>query len=604
VNALKAVQLAESIGTGSAVGTTLLVDRPALSATVDQGHSKTLELRVTNEGAAAQTILPTVSGRPTTLAADTGTVTLSLTTSPAFIDGQGATAHFALHQFTVPAGADYLNGDITWTSTASQPAGVFETLFDPQGRIAGYSQLGTSHSGFGHVEVRRPDAGTWTAVIFTVGTTTGYSGPVQFSFTSQQFQHPGSVTRTSLTLQPGRSGVFHVTVPGGQAGDESFSLHLGTGADGDGSIPIVVRTLVPLNPNGGSFAGTVTGGGRVGSDGGQSLTYQFKLPDKPALNVGIQLADANYDVQGFLVDPNGEPVDVQSTALFDANDNRLGFGNAMQFFRGKSVHGLWTLTLRVAGPVDGTHLSEPFTGTISFAALTISSSGIPSSPGTVLPAGQPRTATLSVTNTGDVRKDYFADARLNGLVLQTLVGSNVSGVQLPLAGPPPTWLVPTGTTSLTVTAQATVPVTMDVSAANGEPDVLGASSGNNSVATLTDPEVAPGMFVAFPAATGPFTSGGVGGGASVNLSAVATTNQFDSTVSASSGDFWARSVNSSAPYTPLSLGPGETGSITLTFTPNAPKGKEVRGFVAVDTLNPDTFSGDALVKIPYAYKVG
>jgi hypothetical protein len=30
----------------------------------------------------------------------------------------------------------------------------------------------------------------------------------------------------------------------------------------------------------------------------------------------------------------------------------------------------------------------------------------------------------------------------------------------------------------------------------------------------------------------------------------------------------------------------------------------VRGFVAVDTFNPASFSGDELTEIPYKYKVG
>ncbi len=73
---------------------------------------------------------------------------------------------------------------------------------------------------------------------------------------------------------------------------------------------------------------------------------------------------------------------------------------------------------------------------------------------------------------------------------------------------------------------------------------------------------------------------------------------------ASSGDVWAQSVNASAPYTPLSLDPGQSGTITLTFTPSAPKGTVVRGFVAVDTFSLVTFSGDELINIPYAYQVG
>ena len=96
----------------------------------------------------------------------------------------------------------------------------------------------------------------------------------------------------------------------------------------------------------------------------------------------------------------------------------------------------------------------------------------------------------------------------------------------------------------------------------------------------------------------------MGSGATVNLAAVANTNPFDAAVSASSGDVWAQSVNASAPYTPLSLGPGQTGTITLAFTPSAPKGTVVRGFIGVDTFNLATDAGDELINIPYTYTVG
>ena len=142
---------------------------------------------------------------------------------------------------------------------------------------------------------------------------------------------------------------------------------------------------------------------------------------------------------------------------------------------------------------------------------------------------------------------------------------------------------------------------MDVSWLFGDPDVLATSSGHKSVATLAAPELAPRFFFGLPEATGPFTSPTTG---TVNLAAVANTSPFDSAVSASSGDVWAQSVNPSATYTPVHLGPGQAGTITLTFTPNAPQGTVVRGFIGVDTLNLGTDAGDELINIPYTYKVG
>ncbi len=600
VNTLKAVQLAESINSNSPQGSTLLVNKTGLSATVNAGSPANMSVAVTNEGATSQTVTPTVTGRPTTQSNDTGAVTLS-SSSPTYIDGEGRTDFYALHHFTVPAGADNLNGNITWN--AQQVGGVaFETLFDPTGAVAAYSLIGTNQSGFGHVEVHNPMPGTWTAVIFTVSNAPHFGSPIQFSYQTEQFHPAGSVAPSSKTLKPGQTAMFTVRVTAGQAGDEALTLHLGTGGSDDGSIPVIVRSLVPLSPGGGTFNGALTGGGANGN-AGQEFTYQFNvMGNKPSLNVGVQLADSDYNLNGFLVDPNGQPLDIQSTAAFDANDNFLGFGPTLQFFHTAPAAGLWTLVLDVAGPGDGAHLSEPYSGSISFAAPSVSGSGIPNSPNTVLPAGQPVTATITVTNSGNTRKDFFADARLNGKVPQELLGFDVNAVPLPLSVfSVPNWLVPTNTNLLAVAAQGTVPITMDVQQQFGDPDVLGVSFGNNAAAVVAGSELAPGFEVGLPDATGPFTTATNG---TVNLAAVANTNPFDSAVTASSGDVWKQSVDATAPYTPLSLGPGQTGTITLTFTPNAPKGTVVRGFLGVDTLNLVTASGDELINIPYTYKVG
>jgi hypothetical protein len=601
VNTLKAVRLAQSIDS-TPHASTLLVNKPRLTATVTAGQSRTFGFKVTNEGTAAQTVTPTVSGLPTTMSSDTGSVTLS-SASPTYIDGEGNTDSYALHTFTVPAHADYLNGDISWDAENLGGA-AFETVFDPQGRVAAYSLLGSNQSGHGHVEVRRPEAGTWTAVIFTINNGAVYHGPVQFDYAAEQFHTAGVVTPASTKLLPGHSGTFRVIVTTSQPGDEALSVHLGTGTPGatDGSIPLILRALVPLGPTGGSFAGSLTGGGSSGN-AGQEFTYQFRVPSgQPELNIGVALADSDYNLEGFLVAPTGEPLDAQSTAQFDASDNFLGFGPTMQFFRTAPTAGLWTFVLLVNGPVDGAHLTEPFTGSISFAPPAVTATGLPNSASTVLPAGHPVTATIQVTNTGNIRKDFFADARRNGRTPQLLLGADTNDVPLPLSlSAQPNWLVPTNTNQLAVAAESTVPITMDVSWLFGDPDVLGVSTGNASVANLHASEVAPGFFFGLPEATGPFSSPV---SATVDLAAVANTNPFDSDVTASSGDVWAESVDASAPYTPLSLGPGESGTITLTITPSSKKGTVVHGFIGVDTFNLATDAGDELVNVPYTYRVG
>ena len=603
VNTLKAVQLAESIDDGTPTGNALFVRQSSLNATVNAGQAAQFNVNVTNEGAGAQTVSPNLIGRPTPLSNDTGAVTLD-DTSPTYIDGEGNTDSYATHTFTVPQGADYLTGDITWTA-ASTGGAVFETLFNPEGQVAAYSLIGSDQSGFGHVEVRQPTAGVWTAVIFTVHNAAQYTGPVQFNYETQQFHTAGSVFPASRTLAPGQSTTFHVRPAPGTAGDESYRLHLGTGSGtDDGSIPVVVRSLVPVGYRGGTFSGALTGGGSTGN-AGQSFTYQFRLPyGRPSLDVALQLADSGYNLNGFLIDPNGQPVDVQSTGQFDAQGKTFA-GQTMQFFRGHPQGGLWTVTLNVTGPVPGTHLSEPFNGTVSFAPVPVTASGVPGWRHARLRSGQPATATVTVTNTGNTPKDFLVDPRLDRRVPQQLLGSNANNVPLPLSlTAQPNWLVPPGTNVLATYAQATIPITLETSFLFGDPDVSGVSFGNAAVTRLFAPEIAPSFFFDLPEPTCPCGATGVPAGSTVNLAAVANTYGFNSDVTSSTGDVWQQSVDPNAPpYTPLTLAPGQTGTITVTFTPSGRRGHVVRGFIGLDAFNLFTASGDEITKIPYAYRI-
>src|SRR5262249_36940627 len=159
---------------------------------------------------------------------------------------------------------------------------------------------------------------------------------------------------------------------------------------------------------------------------------------------------------------------------------------------------------------------------------------------------------------------------------QTLAGDDTNHVPLPLPlTAQPNWLVPTHTDALGVVAQGTVPIVMDISALNGDPDVLGFPlQGNGAAAVLEAPERAPGIFFGFPEAQGPFPDTGVGD-ASVDLAAVADTNPFDGAVSSDTGDVWALSVDPSGPYAPITLTPGAAGTINVTITPDAQKGSIV-----------------------------
>jgi hypothetical protein len=615
VNTLKAVQLAQSIqdanGTPAAQGNTLRLSKSSLVSSVPLGSPVSFQFDVTNTGSAAQTVSPSVvSLDPAHVSDDSGSVTLN-GYAPVFVDERGRPAAYRMHSFTVPDGVEYLNGDILWNAQAQSAQGqpgsvVYETLWDPAGQLAAFSLL-NQPSGHGHVEVRQPAAGTWTAAIWTVKTDGRYTGEVRFDYFTQRFSSAGSVTPATQILAPGETAGFTVGLaPSTQSGDQAATVRLSTGGADDGALPVVVRSLVPTDATGGSFQGTLTGGASLG----QQRTYQFQVPDgQPSLGVGLTLRDAGYPVYGFLVDPSGQPLNVQSTATGQPGGATV-FDKAMQLFEKSPAAGLWTFIVKLNQSADAVPLgnfSEPFTAAISFNPVPVVTSGLPNSSSTVLPQGQSVTATIQVSNTGNSTKSFFADPRLEDKVFQDVLGYRNNAVPLPLSvSVQPYFFVPPNTDVLVVTAQGSVPVQLEVYPQYGSPDVLGTPLDDNvnlAVATAMQ-ELASGAWFGIPEGTGPFPPGGIGG-ATADLSAAVDTNAFDSAVSSSTGNAWVSlAVDNSAPYTPLTLAPGQSGTITLGITPTAPKGTVVQGFVGIETFSNSTLSGDEVVALPYSYKVG
>ena len=83
-------------------------------------------------------------------------------------------------------------------------------------------------------------------------------------------------------------------------------------------------------------------------------------------------------------------------------------------------------------------------------------------------------------------------------------------------------------------------------------------------------------------------------------------NAFDSAVTSDTGDVWQQAVDpEAAPYTPLTLAPGQAGTINVVFTPNAAPGTVVSGWVAIDTFNLDwgQFIGPIPSKLRLALKM-
>jgi len=57
------------------------------------------------------------------------------------------------------------------------------------------------------------------------------------------------------------------------------------------------------------------------------------------------------------------------------------------------------------------------------------------------------------------------------------------------------------------------------------------------------------------------------------------------------------------PTGPITLNPGQTGTITVTITPSGASGTVVRGTLYIDNFDFFTDGGDELVALPYTYTI-
>ena len=407
VNARKAVQLALSVpdrnGKPPKQGSHLLVDQTSLSGAAAPGKELKFHVKVRNTGEQPATLQPVLQALHSTFDSnDSGTITLNPATAPTFIDGTGIASAFAIHQFTVPSGVDRLDGTLAWSGQTQPNSRVHLTVFDPSGRMAAYSNP-QGGSGFAHVDVHDPVSGTWTAALWTRKNSTQYIGDVQFAFTTQHFDTIGTVS-PGKTLKSGARKSVSVSLPlPTDAGDMSARLVLGTGGSDDGIVPITVRSLVPVGKTGATFHGLLTGGnGRKPLFGGQVLSFQFDVPKGvPVVNLAVQLANPNDDLTGFLLDPQNQPLDIQSTASIGGGT--VVFTDAMQFSLRTPQAGRWTLVLALGLDNPG-RLQESFTGTIDFTPASITVDNLPTSRSARLTAGQPVAVTVHVINTGSARR--------------------------------------------------------------------------------------------------------------------------------------------------------------------------------------------------------
>jgi len=481
-------------------------------------------------------------------------------------------------------------------------------------------------SDFQRVEVANPPAGTWTAVFFTEQNeftpgALGTSGPIQWDAKTLDYRPAGSIFPSSLTIGAHKTAIAFLTVKSpSTAGDSEQSIVVKT-AHNQTTIPVTVRTLVHMTKKGGTFHGILTGGnGRPGA-AAQTNTYFFDVPSgKTDLDVSVALADDPLDqLIATLVDPHGQTVGYSSNYTTDADFNPVATPY-MNIYHVHPVAGRWSLVLAWQNPVNGTELSEPFTGAIRFNQVQVSTN-LPHSSSTKLVQGSTNTFNVTVTNTGLAPEAFFVDPRSNQLTTIDLADQNGDPVDMSLPLPAglsfPYYVVPTHTSQLQASLTSTVPVTFDLEYFPGDPDVSPAfpthhvkgSEGPTSASlTLREREVSPGLWLLNPSQFGPYPLGGAPT-VKATASLKAVTQAFDPTVGSSTGDFWSAANGLSGAFDPVYVLPGDAAVISVTITPTAAPGSHVSGTLYVgDYELASTFgfalpNGDDLAAIPYRYTV-
>ncbi|HEY3632387.1 MAG TPA: hypothetical protein VGL21_15880, partial [Jatrophihabitantaceae bacterium] len=228
------------------------------------------------------------------------------------------------------------------------------------------------------------------------------------------------------------------------------------------------------------------------------------------------------------------------------------------------------------------------------------------------------TAKVTVTNNGVAPVLLQTDARTNGLQTQQLAPQFASAtLDLPLTptSTVPAFLVPPGTTGVSLAGTSSTPAQVELSSVGNGIDVFGdlkdAQAGSTvSVAKVSERHgtVGTGYWFTFVQQIGPFGDGGAPSGTST-LTASATTPGFDSTVTSSTGDPYRVAVDATAAAgQPTVIAPGQSKTITVTIRPSGRKGTHVSGTLNLVTtpLGAPTFNttGDLLAQLPYSYTIG
>jgi len=619
----KAVLAARSFPTTGArpkrVGANLLTSTNQIDVVAAPGTGVTRRVTVTNIGAGPQTVTITDRALGAYRKLLTARTVLSDTASRKATEIQGLRYNYQVVHFRVPAGVGRLDAAISFVAASpSLDARVRLTLIDPARRVAGYS-LPQGIGNFGDTQVANPRAGLWTAYISSRTTDNGgTTGPVVFGARTASFVSVGRVTPSVLRIASGKSAAFTYTattpaVPG----DATTALVVRASANAvykTTTVPVVLRSLLPVRTSPRAFTATLTGGNGRSAFTGVTGYYQLSVPaGTPELNARVTLPVATNPFSAYLVSPTGQALAYAGSQLLGIDSKLRPVGvneRAAQLHVLRPAAGRWDLVINFTPTVAGDVLSQTYTVEADGAAVPVSSTDLPRKATTTLRAGRPTTVHITVHNTGSAPEAFFLDPRknLNAFYPLAVVPASVT---LPLTAQQttlePTFLVPTDSTTLAARVTSTGPVTFDMGANFGDPDITAVRSGNVAVARISSNPLTQGGWFIGPTEVGPYGSGPAPIRTATAAAAVAT-RAFDTTVTSPGGDLWLESVDPAAAVTPVVVSPGATAVLTAVITPTGKVGSTATGTLYVDDANVlnsgvPSPNGNQVAALPYTYKV-
>jgi hypothetical protein len=170
------------------------------------------------------------------------------------------------------------------------------------------------------------------------------------------------------------------------------------------------------------------------------------------------------------------------------------------------------------------------------------------------------------------------------------------------------YLVPTDSTQFQAQATTTgsTPLLFESQFVGGDPD-LASTVGTTASLSYADNPIATGEWDVLPVEYGTFGTTGPPS-ETVTTSASVVTSPFDTALSSPTGDLESDSANPATSldsFTPITIAPGQTGTIPVTITPSGASGTKVTGTLYLDDTAYFEFGSiqDALVNYPQADEV-